>query len=234
MLGWDVASIPSSGIVSALSIGLEIGPKRKVFAQVVDWPGWCRAGRDEATAIAAVESIMPRYRAAIGPLGIPLGSGPLAFTIMERIDGSASTDFGAPDRVLASDRRPLDSGELHRLAAFLDASWAAFDAMFAAIPVAERETRPPVGRGPSAMREHVMDTTQLHLSWLLRSIPKLDSVEPVEREARQRELLRSAVLALPLRMPFASEHHPGPFALRRECWHALDHAWELENRFRPS
>jgi hypothetical protein len=29
---------------------LEVGAKR-VFACSVDWPGWCRSGRDEATAL---------------------------------------------------------------------------------------------------------------------------------------------------------------------------------------
>jgi hypothetical protein len=229
-----VASIPSSGVVSALPIGLEVGPKRRVFAQVIEWPGWCRSGRDEAAAIAAVESVMARYRAAVGDLAVPLGSGAPAFTIMERVEGSATTDFGGLDRVLASDRRALEPGEPERLGAFLDACWAAFDAAFAAIPLSDRETKPPVGRGPDAMREHVIDTGRLHLSWLLRPIPKPASTEAAEIQARQRELLRAAVLVLPLGSPLSSERHPGPYAVRRECWHTLDHAWELENRFRPS
>ena len=32
---------------------LEVGSKR-VFAGAVDWPGWCRSGRDEATALEAL------------------------------------------------------------------------------------------------------------------------------------------------------------------------------------
>jgi hypothetical protein len=229
-----VASIPTSGIVSALPIGLEVGPKRKVFAQVIEWPGWCRSGRDEAAAIGAVESVTARYRAALGDLAAPLGSGAPAFTIMERVEGSATTDFGAIDRVLASDRRALEPGEPERLAAFLDACWAAFDAAFAAIPIGDREVKPAVGRGPDAMREHVIDTGRRHLSWLLRPVPKRDPGEEADIESAQRRPLRAAVTTLPLGAPFASERYPGPYAVRRECWHALDHAWELENRFRPS
>jgi hypothetical protein len=229
-----MASIPSSGIVSALPIGLEVGPKRKVFAQVVEWPGWCRSGRDEAAAIGAVESVMARYRAAVGDLAAPLGSGAPAFTIMERVEGGTTTDFGALERVLASDRRPLEPGEPERLAAFLDACWAAFDRAFAAIAVGDRETTPAVGRGPEAMREHVIDTARYHLSWLMRPVPKPDSTDVAQVDAQQRKLLRGAVLGLPLGNPFSSERHPGPYVVRRECWHTLDHAWELENRFRPS
>jgi len=32
---------------------LETGQKR-VFAAAVDWPGWCRSGRDEASALQAL------------------------------------------------------------------------------------------------------------------------------------------------------------------------------------
>jgi hypothetical protein len=34
---------------------LEIGAKR-TFAGALDWPGWCRAGRDEAAALEALDS----------------------------------------------------------------------------------------------------------------------------------------------------------------------------------
>ncbi len=229
-----MASIPSSGIVSALPIGLEVGPKRRVFAQVIEWPGWCRSGRGEAAAIAAVESVMDRYRAAVGDLAVPLGAGDPAFTIMERVEGGTTTDFGALDRVLASDRRALEPSEPERLAAFLNACWAAFDRAFAAVAVNDRETRPPVGRGPDAMRDHVIDTGRLHLSWLVRPVPKPVSTGVAHVDAHQRRLLRTAVLGLPLGQPFASGRHPGPYVVRRECWHTLDHAWELEDRFRPS
>jgi hypothetical protein len=69
-----------------------------------------------------------RYRAAVGSLGSPLGTGAPAPTIVDRVVGTTTTDFGAPDAVLASDRPLLVAGEPERLVAFLDACWAAFDA----------------------------------------------------------------------------------------------------------
>jgi hypothetical protein len=222
------------GLISSLALGLELGPARKVFAQVIDWPGWCRAGRNEAAAISAVESTLGRYRSAVGPLAAPLGSGAPSFTVMERVEGSATTDFGAPDRALASDRRPLEQGEPERLAAFLDACWAAFDAAVGAVPEAARETRPPVGRSPLAIRDHVAETRRLHLSWLLRPIPRPESTGAAETDVQRRRLLRNAVLSLAIGVPFESDRYPGPYVVRRECWHALDHAWELEDRITPS
>jgi hypothetical protein len=41
--------------------------------------------------------------------------------VVERVPGTTTTDFSAPDVVLASDRRLLESGEPQRLVAFLDA-----------------------------------------------------------------------------------------------------------------
>ena len=38
---------------------LEIGPKR-TFAGALDWPGWCRHGRNEEEALAAVFEYGPR------------------------------------------------------------------------------------------------------------------------------------------------------------------------------
>mgnify|MGYP003380452358 CR=1 FL=1 len=39
-------------LANQISVYLEIGQKR-TFAGAVDWPGWCRAGRDEAAALQA-------------------------------------------------------------------------------------------------------------------------------------------------------------------------------------
>ena len=41
-------------------IYLEIGWKN-VFATAVHWPGWCRSGRDEASAMQALLEAGPRY-----------------------------------------------------------------------------------------------------------------------------------------------------------------------------
>ena len=37
---------------------LEVGKKR-VFACALDWPGWCRSGRDERLAIEALTKSAP-------------------------------------------------------------------------------------------------------------------------------------------------------------------------------
>jgi hypothetical protein len=216
-------------LVSGVPVTLEIG-RRRSFAQAVDWPGWCRAGKGEELAVAALVGYVDRYRSAVGSLSDPLGTGPPEITVIERVDGDVTTDFGAPGQTVPSDRRPLGHGEPQRLAAFLDACWAAFDAAFAAMPEAARPIKPQVGRSPDAMRLHILDALRAYATWLAKPVPRMVKDDPGASETVIRGFVREQVLALPTGIPFEDGKRTGPYAVRRECWHVLDHAWELEDR----
>ena len=43
-----------------IAVYLETSDK-KVFACAQDWPGWCRAGKDEDLALQALADAAPRY-----------------------------------------------------------------------------------------------------------------------------------------------------------------------------
>jgi hypothetical protein len=47
-----------------LEIYLEVG-RQRTFAGALDWPGWCRSGRDEAGAVTALLEAGPRYARAL-------------------------------------------------------------------------------------------------------------------------------------------------------------------------
>jgi hypothetical protein len=47
-----------------LDVYLEIGT-RNTFAAALDWPGWCRVGRDEAAALRALFEYGLRYAAVL-------------------------------------------------------------------------------------------------------------------------------------------------------------------------
>ena len=49
---------------NAIPVYLEIGQTR-TFAAALDWPGWCRSGRDEASALQALYDYGPRYARAL-------------------------------------------------------------------------------------------------------------------------------------------------------------------------
>lgn len=227
-----MTDLSGSGLVAGLPVAVEIGPKRRAFAQAVGWPGWCRAARDEPRAVDVLLRYADRYRVAMGDLAAPLGTGALTSTVVERAVGDATTDFGAPGAVLASDRRPLEPGEPERLVAFLEACWNAFDAALARMPAEARGVKPETGRSPDRMRVHIAGALRAYLSWLVKPLPSWNEDRGVELEPQLRQIMRTAIGALPVGVPFETERRTGPFAVRRECWHALDHAWELEDRLR--
>src|SRR5688500_12747414 len=110
-----------------LRVYLEIGKKR-TFAAAVDWPGWCRAGRDEEAALQALVDYGPRYATVAGRgTGFEAPTDASELRVTERVAGNATTDFGAPGVIPEADRRPVDARELARLESVFDRCWAAFD-----------------------------------------------------------------------------------------------------------
>src|SRR5512143_3542460 len=100
----------------SVAVCLEIGSKL-TFAVALDWPGWSRSGKDQASALQALFEYAPRYAAALrsARLGFRLPPDTSAFVIAERLKGDTTTDFGAPGRVPGSDVRPVEEADLRRL-----------------------------------------------------------------------------------------------------------------------
>src|SRR4029450_9907291 len=91
-------------LTNKLNVYLEVG-SRRTFAAALDWPGWCRMGRDEATALQTLFAYGPPYARILrsARLGFQVPSDVSAFVVVERLKGNATTDFGAPDLAPASD-----------------------------------------------------------------------------------------------------------------------------------
>ena len=71
-----------------IAVFAEVG-KKKVFAGAVDWPGWCRSGRDESAALQALIEYGPRYSQALVHSGIDFHS-PTELSdlmVVERVEG---------------------------------------------------------------------------------------------------------------------------------------------------
>ena len=96
-----------------MNVYLEIGKKR-TFACAIDWPGWARTGRDETSALQALLDYGPRYARVLK--GIPLSFEPpndvSKINVVERLQGTATTDFGAPDLSISSDKERIEDAEL--------------------------------------------------------------------------------------------------------------------------
>ena len=117
--------VPGSNLIG---VYLEVGTKR-TFAGALDWPGWCRNGRDETAALKALMEYGPRYARALRlvRLGFRAPKDTSEFAIRERLAGNATTDFGAPDMPTAHDTDPIGDPALRRFRAVLKAGWRTFD-----------------------------------------------------------------------------------------------------------
>ena len=217
--------------MGSAAIYLEVGTKR-VFAGAVEWPGWERSGRDEDAAVDAFVAYAPRYARALGRSrsGFVVPPGPEDVRIVERLTGNATTDFGAPGIAPAADERPLDDAETKRQVRLLRAAWAALDrAAAAAAGVALRTGPRGGGRQVDAIVTHVAEAEGAYLSKLGgRAAPGADPrvaiVETIDARAHGEP---------PARTPRSGVLWTPRYFVRRAAWHALDHAWEIEDRAAP-
>ncbi len=103
-----------TGRSHTIDVYLEIGKKR-TFAGAIDWPGWCRSGRDEASALQSLQDAGERYARVLNAAQIefqaPADTSALA--VVERLAGNTTTDFGAPDVAPSSETRPVDHRTEH-------------------------------------------------------------------------------------------------------------------------
>ena len=213
---------------TSIRVLVESAPKR-VFASALDWPGLARSGRDEAGALAALQEALPRYAKVAATAGHPLDADGPALEVVERVEGDASTAFGVPAVVAAADRVPLTGPEAARLAALVEAAWATIDRIAAGAPETLRKGPRGGGRDRTKMLDHVNEADAAYAAVIGRRH------RPVDRAAV--EAMRADVLAV-LRepsdgSPLAGKRWPQRYAARRIAWHALDHAWEIEDRSAP-
>jgi hypothetical protein len=216
---------------------LEIGPKR-TFACAVDWPGWSRGGRDQASALQALFDYGKRYGKAVSSarLGFEPPGEMEAIKIVERLKGDTTTDFGSPGAIPAADEAPVDEAELRRLQAILKACWRTFDRVAAAST--GRTLRLGArggGREQQKILEHVFGAEHAYATALGWKLPFLGAdPTPEQLKAFRKGILEgltaSAHGELPLRGPRGGRRWPARYFVRRSAWHLLDHAWEIEDR----
>lgn len=220
----------------SIEVYLEIGKKR-TFAGALDWPGWCRSGRGEDAALQALVESGPRYaRVLDSALGFHAPGSVAECVVVERLAGTTTTDFGAPDVAPSGDARPLDEAALRRLEALLTAAWRAFDtAVEEAIGKALHKGPRGGGRELDGIVQHVLGAERgylTRLAWKPRA-PAAEDLEADRGPARQEVLQALAAAArgeLPTRGPRGGVVWAPRYFVRRAAWHVLDHVWEIEDR----
>jgi hypothetical protein len=203
---------------------LELG-RRRTFARALDWPGWCRAGRDEQAALDALEAARPRSRLVTDRAGIALPES--EFVVVERIAGDGTTDFGAPGKVAETDRRPLDAGAAVRQAELVTAAWEYFDEVVAKAPLTLRLGPRGGGRDRDAIAGHVREA-----EWSYARTIGLRPPAPATLDVllAQRSLILDVLGEPSDGGSVTAKGWPVRYAAARIAWHVLDHAWEIEDR----
>lgn len=214
----------------SLRVVLEVAPK-KAFASALDWPGWSRGAKTPDDALDALLAYAPRYvvvakraKVAFSPPATPRG-----IEVVQRLPGGGGTEFGVPSVAAAIEDDPLEGRELKRLVALLEAAWAVFDAAAAkAKGVSLRLGPRGGGRQVPKIVEHVREAEAAYLHQLGTKVAEGGMTE-LRRDFV--ETLGARAESQPLARP-NKVHRPWGvrYAVRRSAWHALDHAWEIEDR----
>ena len=202
-----------------MDVFVETGTKR-VFATAVDWPGWTRSAKTEGDAIETLLEYRERYEAALGRkvrAGTPV--------VVERRKGDASTDFGVAANA-SSDRDPVDARQLKKLVEILESCWAAFDA---AAANAKGRT---LASGPRGGGRSLAKIVEHHDEALGSYVMKLggDTKDPDRRAAFLDALEGRRRGDIPDTGPRGGSRWTPREAIRKAAGHALDHAWEIEDR----
>jgi hypothetical protein len=220
-----------------MNIYLEIGQK-KVFAAALDWPGLARPGRDQPTALQSLYDYAPRYAHILQSTNLDFHApaDPTAFTIIERLPGDATTDFGALGAIPSADTQPVTDDDLQRFQILLHAYWQAFDATVQnAIGRELRKGPRGGGRELDAIIEHVLGADASYLSslgWKFKQPKDASLTEqlPQLRQAILEGLAASIRGEIPPTGPRGGLRWPPRYFIRRSAWHLLDHLWEIQDR----
>lgn len=210
---------------------------KRAFAGAIDWPGWCRSGRDEEAALESLFGYGPRYAHVLTGSGTRFTAPARRSTlsVVDRMQGDATTDFGAPSIAPTVDAAPVDRRWLTRNEKILRACWESFDLAVAGVKGELRKGPRGGGRDVDAIVDHVVGAEGSYLRMIAGKPPSFAEEDaslardPV-RVAVLEGLERAVVDGIPEKGPRGGARWSARYFVRRDAWHVLDHAWEIEDR----
>jgi hypothetical protein len=176
--------------------------------------------------LEALAAVAPRYAPVPKAARVVFAPGD-GFVVVERLPGDATTDFGAPGAIAKAESKRLTKKEAGRLSALVAASWTVFDSVVEQAPAALRKGPRGGGRDRDAIVEHVLGAETAYARKL-----GLRLKQPAAGDhAAVRQHRNAIVAAIRAGTKGATEGGwPARYVARRTAWHALDHAWEIEDR----
>jgi len=217
-----------------IAVCLEVTSKQS-FASAFDWPGWCRAGRDDGAALEALADYAERYAPVAKHAGATFPSA-VAFDVVERMPGGPMTAFAAPECrrafpqvTAAAERAEVTPAAARRLVGLLNGVWATFDEVAAASPAELRKGPRGGGRDRDELIGHVSaaETVYARKLGVKRKQPAIDDIDPIKE---LREAIAAVVGAPSDGSPVVPDGWTTRYAARRIAWHVLEHTWEMQDR----
>ncbi len=154
-----------------------------------------------------------------------------SFDVVEHVPGNTTTDFGAPGAFPEADAAPVSAEEAQQAVALIKASWQIFDETAASAPV-ELRKGPRGGRDRDKIVAHLVESAAAYARKIgvKHRLPAPDDDVAI---AALRDDIVAAFAAPSDGGPLVPKGWPARYAARRIAWHALDHAWEIEDRREP-
>jgi hypothetical protein len=155
--------------------------------------------------------------------------------VVERLPGTATTDFGAPGVAPTVDHdRSCSAADVKRFENILRAGWRAFDEAVKSARGKTLATGPRGGgRSLEAIVTHVIGADAGHLTAVGWRAPK--AAKPAEQPRATREAILAALKAsatgeIPSQGRRGGARWSARYFVRRVAWHVMAHAWEIERR----
>ncbi len=221
-------------MTNQIRMTLEIGPKRKkVVAVAPDWPGLERGAKTEEEAIKRLRSYFPRYSpvAKLAKLDAEFDA-IQNVRVVEQYPGTGSTDFwGISFAFSKIDKQSMSGDELERELTLLRACWTFFDDVRSRVS-AEMQKGP---RGGGRDRDHIVrHTLYAEQSWakMIGVLTPDDALLTSRGLKAHREAYCHAIRDYHSQGKLAGKLAKWPlrFLIRHTAFHAMDHAWEMEDK----
>ena len=128
-----------------------------------------------------------------------------------------------------ADARRVSKADAERLAAIVEAAWTTFDRVAAGAPTELRKGPRGGGRDRDKMVGHVIGADSAYAREIGLKVKELGFGDRAAYESLRAEMLE--VLRRPSDgSPLAGRRWTPRYAAHRIAWHALDHAWEMQDR----
>jgi nitroreductase len=155
--------------------------------------------------------------------------------VVERLPGTATTDFGAPGVAPTVDQdRSCSPAERKRFEKILRAGWRAFDEAVNSARGRTLATGPRGGgRSVDAIVTHVIGADAAYLAgvgWKAAKAAKPAEQLIATREAILAALEASATGQISPKGPRGGARWTARYFVRRVAWHVIAHVWEIERR----